>query len=237
MPFGLEALPLGVLGRGLETVLWISNWVAGLPGAQRVIPQVPLTSAIILAFGASILCLSVRQAKYAGCALLFSGFIMAQFGAFPDILIERTAANAAYRNYNGELVFANPHKGRFAAEKWLQANGEETEFKEAVKRAGWACEGRACRGEIKGKVIGYFMEGEGAAPSCDGLDIIIAAYPLRGACKSVPTRIDRFDVWRMGSHAIAINDKGPIITTARGLSGTRPWIVVPEPRQKASLSR
>ena len=237
MPLGLEAWPLAVLGKGLEMVIAISDGVAALPGAQRVIPQLPLTSAIVLALGASILCLSARQAKYAGCALLFSGLVMAQVSTFPDILIERTAANAAFRNSSGELVFANPHKGRFAAEKWLQANGEETEFKEAAKRAGWACEGRSCRSEIKGKVIGYFIEGEGAAPSCDGLDIIIAAYPLRGICKSVPTRIDRFDVWRMGSHAIAINDNSLRITTARGLSRNRPWVVVPEPRKKTSLTR
>jgi competence protein ComEC len=237
MPLGLEAWPLAVLGKGLEMVLYISDHVATLPGAQRVIPQLPLASAIVLALGASILCLSVRQAKYAGCALLFSGFIMAQFSAFPDILIERTGTNTAFRNSSGELVFASPHKGRFAAEKWLQANGEETEFKEAVTRAGWVCEGRSCRAEIKGKLVGYFMEGEGASPSCVGLDIVIAAYPLRGTCKSVATRIDRFDVWRMGSHAIAINGNLLHVTTARGLSGNRPWVVMPEPRKKTSLTR
>jgi competence protein ComEC len=237
MPLGLEAWPLAALGKGLEMVIAISDGVAALPGAQRVIPQLPLTSAIILAVGASILCLSNRQAKYAGGVLLLSGFIMAQFNSFPDVLIERTAANAAFRNSNGELVFANPHKGRFAAEKWLQANGEEIAFKEAAARAGWACEPRSCRTKVKGKVIGYFIEGGGAAPSCDGLDIIIAAYPLRGACKSVTIRIDRFDVWRMGSHAIAINGNLLQVTTARGLSGNRPWIVVPEPRKKASLTR
>jgi competence protein ComEC len=237
MPLGLEAWPLAVLGKGLEMVLYISDHVAALPGAQRVIPQLPLASAIILAVGASILCLSKRQAKYGGGVLLLSGFIMAQFSAFPDILIERMAANAAFRNSSGELVFANPHKGRFAAEKWLQANGEETEFKEAVTRAGWVCEGRSCRAEIKGKLVGYFMEGEGASPSCAGLDIVIAAYPLRGVCKSVTTRIDRFDVWRMGSHAIVINGNFLHVTTARGLSGNRPWVVVPEPRKKTSLTR
>ena len=237
MPLGLEAWPLAVLGKGLEMVLYISDHVAALPGAQRVIPQLPLASAIILAVGASILCLSKRQAKYGGGVLLLSGFIMVQFSAFPDILIERMAANAAFRNSSGELVFANPHKGRFAAEKWLQANGEETEFKEAVTRAGWVCEGRSCRAEIKGKLVGYFMEGEGASPSCVGLDIVIAAYPLRGTCKSVATRIDRFDVWRMGSHAIVINGNLLHVTTARGLSGNRPWVVVPEPRKKTSLAR
>jgi competence protein ComEC len=237
MPLGLEGWPLAVLGKGLEMVLNISDHVAALPGAQRVIPQVPLTSAIALALGASILCLAKRQAKFAGCALLIVGFALAQFNRFPDLLIERTAANMAFRNGSGELVFANSRRGRFAAEKWLQANGEELTFKEAAARSGWACEGRSCRSEIKGKVIGYFLDGEGIQPSCTGFDVIIAAYPLRGACKAVPMRIDRFDVWRMGSHAIAIEGSAVGLTTARGLSGNRPWVVVPEPRQKLNLAR
>ena len=237
MPLGLEGWPLAVLGKGLEMVLRISDHVAALPGAQRVIPQVPLASAIALAFGASILCLASRQAKYAGGALLSVGFVLAQFNGFPDLLIERTAANAAFRNGSGELVFASQHRGRFAAEKWLQANGEEIAFKQAAARTGWTCEARSCRSEIKGKVIGYFLDGEGVQPACMGLDIIIAAYPLRGACKSVPTRIDRFDVWRMGSHAIIIEGSTAAITTARGLSGNRPWVVVPEPRKKIALTR
>lgn len=86
-------------------------------------------------------------------------------------------------------------------------------------------------------MIGYFSDGEGGQPDCAGLDILIAAYPLRGACKSVPTRIDRFDVWRMGSHAIVIEGGMAAITTARGLSGNRPWVVVPEPRRKLVLTR
>ena len=237
MPLGLEAWPLAVLGKGLEMVLSISDRVAALPGAQRVIPQVPLASAIALALGASILCLASRQAKYAGGIVLIAGLVLAQFNGFPDLLIERTAANTAFRNGSGELVFASKHKGRFAAEKWLQANGEEIAFKQAAARAGWTCEARSCRSEIKGKTIGYFLDGEGVPPDCNGLDIIIAAYPLRGACKSVPTRIDRFDVWRMGSHAIAINGGATAITTARGLSGNRPWVVVPEPRKKLVLTR
>ncbi len=237
MPLGLEAWPLAALGKGLEMVLAISDTVATLPGAQRVIPQLPLASAIILAMGASVLCLSVRQAKYAGGALILSGLVMAQANSFPDILIERTAVNAAFRNSSGELVFANAHKGRFAAEKWLQANGEEIAFKDAAARAGWSCDGRSCRGEIKGKVIGYFMEGEGTAPSCAGLDIVIAAFPLRGACKSATTRIDRFDVWRMGSHAITIKGDTLLVATARDMRGNRPWVVVPEPRRKTALTR
>ena len=34
--------------------------------------------------------------------------LLAQFNGFPDLLIERTAANTAFRNGSGELVFAKP---------------------------------------------------------------------------------------------------------------------------------
>ena len=136
--------------------------MAELPGAQRVIPQVPLASAIILALGASILCLSTRQAKYAGCALLFSGLVMAQFNTFPDILIERTAANTAFRNDSGELVFATPTRAALPPKNGCKPMARKSPFKEAATRAGWTCEARSCRSEIKGKVVGYFMDGEGA---------------------------------------------------------------------------
>ena len=237
MPLGLEAWPLAILGQGLELVLTISDRVAQLPGAQRLIPQLPIASAITLAIGASIICLARGRAKYAGCGFLLGAFAMSQFGGLPDILVERTAANVAFLNGSNELVFANRRKGRFAAEKWLQANGEEVAFKEATLRQGWLCEGRICRATVKGKAIGYFMEGDGPQPSCEGLDIVIANYPLRGACKFVKMRIDRFDVWRHGAHAIIISDTGMLLETSASLSGNRPWVVVPEARKKQVVSR
>ena len=34
-----------------------------------------------------------------------------------------------------------------------------------------------------------------------------------------------------------IEDGTAVITTARGMSGNRPWVVVPEPRKKIVLAR
>jgi len=232
MPFGLEALPLIILGKGLELVLAISGYVAGLPGAQRIIPQLPIASAIGLATGATCLCLIRGKGRYAGAAFLIAAFGLAQFPDRPDIFVERTAANIAFRNEDGVLVFANSRKGRFAGEKWLQANGEEASFKEASARAGWTCTGRSCRTSVNGKSLAYFTQGEGPEPSCQGLDIVVANYPLRNACEGILNRIDRFDVWRNGAHALTIRNGEIVLGTARDMSGSRPWVVVPEPRNK-----
>lgn len=77
-----------------------------------------------------------------------------------------------------------------------------------------------------------FLSGDSASPEdCAGIDILIADFPLRGACRSVPTRIDRFDLWRSGAHAIRIAGTQIDVTNARSQQGQRPWVVVPEARK------
>ncbi len=74
------------------------------------------------------------------------------------------------------------------------------------------------------------MAGEGETLSCEGLDMVIASFPLRGACRNARLRIDRFDLWRQGAHAIQVEEGGMVMTTARGAQGLRPWVVEPRPR-------
>jgi competence protein ComEC len=86
---------------------------------------------------------------------------------------------------------------------------------------------------VKGQRILYLSDEKLAMTiPCAEADILIAAFPLRGRCRSVPLRIDRFSVWRSGAHALYIGDGGIRIETARGQQGVRPWTIVPEPRRK-----
>jgi competence protein ComEC len=79
----------------------------------------------------------------------------------------------------------------------------------------------------------YAHEGKqpGAVLSCD-TDILIADFPLRGRCRNVPVRIDRFDVWRHGAYALYINADSVGVETARGEQGRRPWTIRPTPRNR-----
>ena len=106
----------------------------------------------------------------------------------------------------------------------------ETSPAAAVKRPGWSCVADRCTALVLGKSLTYVRK-EGGTLDCTGIDILIASFPLRGACKSVPIRIDRFDLWRNGAHGLSINDTGAVgIVTARGEASERPWVVVPEAR-------
>ena len=234
MPFGLEQTPLLVMGKGLELVILISDWVASLPGANEVVARPPLPAVLLVAAGVMLLCLLAGTLRLAGLAVMAAGglFLLAA-SPLPDLFIEGTGQNVALRDAEGRLVPARPRRARFAVEKWLQANGEEEGLGAASKRAGWSCAEGRCEATVQGKQIVYLAGLEGRSIDCQGVDILVADFPLRGACRGVPLRIDRFDLWRFGAHAIYLGAGVPEVRTARGEQGRRPWVVVPEPRRPA----
>ncbi len=229
MPLGLEGLPLWLMGKGIEFIIAISDWVADLPSAAMVLPQQSPFSAMIMALGAVMLCLLRGPARLAGPLVIVVGLLGSR-ERMPDILIDRTAGTAAIADPAGMLVPLPGRKGHFEVSKWLQANGEEASPKEAAKRKAWECDETRCTAQVRGKTLAYVKK-EGGPLACEGVDILVANYPLRGACKEIPVRIDRFDVWKYGAHAIWLDDGSPIITTARGEAGDRPWVVIPERRK------
>jgi competence protein ComEC len=231
MPLGLEALPLKVMGLGLRLVVLISDGVAGLPGANVVAQQPSLMSAVALGLGAVCLCLMSGWIRLSGMAIIAAGLAMTLLPRTgPDILIERTGQNVVIRNADGLLVPALPRRARFSVEKWMQVNGEEESLGEAAKRPGWTCADNRCDAAVKGRHVTFVSKLEGKVINCDGIDILIADFPLRGACRSVGLRIDRFDLWRYGAHAVTIGPGGNTVETARGRQGNRPWVVTPRPR-------
>lgn len=232
MPFGLEAWPLRVMDWGLAMVQMISDGVVSLPGAQGLIPALPLVSALLLTLAAIALCLMRGLVRLAALPIAALAIMAMTFDRRPDIYVDQAAKNVAIRGLDDRLVPAEPRRGRFAVSQWLKHDGDSATPGEARQRAGWTCDDAICRAEVKGRRVLY-LKTETLAIPCAEADILIAAYPLRGKCASVSLRIDRFSVWRLGTHALYVGDDGAVrVETARGAQGERPWTIVPEPRRK-----
>ena len=238
MPLGLETLPLIVMAKGLELVIIISDGVAALPGANMVAARPPELAMVLMASGTVILCLLAGWVRLIGGVIVVTGLIVSLVAVEgPDILIERTAQNVAIRDAGGHLVTAWPKRARFTVEKWLQADGDEAKPAEAAARPGWSCAETRCIATVKGKKLVYMSRAEGKPVDCSGADIVIADFPLRSDCKAVTLRIDRFDLWRWGAHALRIGSAGITVETARSAQGARPWVVVPERRATPYVPR
>lgn len=233
MPLGLEAWPLRAMDWGLVWVQGVSDWVASLPKAQGMVPALPLPSAILLGLAAIVLCLT--RGSLRGAALLISvmSFVFMWLREVPDIHVEATAKTMAARGTEGDMVPVLARRGRFAVSQWLRQDGDEAQPAEAVRRPGWTCERDVCRATVEGRRVIYVGKEEPAmALPCAEADILVTGFPLRGRCRSVKLRIDRFSVWRKGAHALYIDGDAIRIETARDLQGERPWVIMPEPRRK-----
>ena len=164
--------------------------------------------------------------------ILALGLALARPEAGPDVLVEGKADNVALRMADDSLGFAISGRARFAAGKWLAAEGDEAELGEAAARGAWACTAGYCEGRVKGLRV-LFLRDEGLQdPPCQAGDLVIATFPLRKLCARARLRIDRFDVWREGAHALRIRADGWInVSTAQGERGDRPWVsrVLPRP--------
>jgi competence protein ComEC len=238
MPLGLEWLPLRIMAEGLELLTLISDRIAALPSADSVMARPSPAAMVLMAAGFMWLALCAGAARWAGLPVLAIGGALAlQPQAMPDLLIARAGENAALRNADGLLVPAQPRRARFSVEKWLAANGEEESPSQAARRPGWTCEDNRCRAVVKGRHVLYVSRSEGQPLDCAGAHILIADFPLRGACGGVPVRVDRFDLWRNGAHALYLDPGGVRIATARQAQGSRPWVVKPEARTRAFTPR
>jgi len=236
MPLGLEWLPLQVMGLGIDWVVRISDWVADLPGAGFLVSGMPMAAALLIAAGAIWLCLWHGRLRAGAAAMVLAGAALAPLGSRPDVLIERTGANVAVRNGDGLLVPVAHRRARFAVENWLQDDGDLASMAEAAARQGWTCaDDFACRMDLEGHRIAYLREGADTDLHCSGADIVISDFPLRGACRGVALRIDRFDVWRHGAHAIFIRGGVIRVTTAAEERGMRPWTTPPVARSTIRL--
>jgi competence protein ComEC len=238
MPLGLEWLPLRIMEEGLRLVVVISDGIAGLPGANAVMARPTASAMVLTASGFVWLALVAGPLRLAGLSLLTLGSVLAlQPPAMPDLLVARAGENVMLRTDDGLLVPAHARRARFSVGKWLAAGGEEASPAEAARRAGWDCRDDLCRATVKGRQVLYVSRREGQPLDCAGVHILIADFPLRGACASVPVRIDRFDLWRHGAHALHLGDEGVNMRTARQEQGDRPWVVKPEARARAFTPR
>lgn len=175
--------------------------------------------------------LMIGPIRWLGAAAFILGMALTMPVQRPDVIIERMGRNIALRNEAGELVPANPRRSQFAVERWLLADGDASTPAMAARRDGFTCKDNICMGLSKSKRIAYADKNAEGRLICPAADVLIAAFPLRGACKTIALRIDRFDVWREGSHALFIEGGRIRVETARQLRGNRPWVTKPQRRK------
>lgn len=182
-PVGLEALPLWAMEQGARWILFVAHWIAGLDGSVTAIPAPGPWVLPLLTLGALWLILWRGRVQLVGALPVLAAFALWLMADRPALLISGDGKLLGLEGPEGRALSA-AKGGGFAAENWLQNDGDLAEQGVAAGRPGF--EGpKGERWFVLGGLRGVQLSGKGAearlAEVCSGDVLVILAAPAEAA--------------------------------------------------------
>lgn len=226
MPLGLEFWPVKIMGWGIDAMLWIAHQTSSWPGASSLVPSPPAWGLGLVTLGGLWLLLWRGRWRMIGVGPIIAGLLAASVVRAPDILVDRDVGNVAVRS-DGRLAIVSGRRGRFAAEEWLERDGDASEIKDSARRGRsgvWQCQGKICTADLGRIRVAYAGKGISEAQACSAPpDILITA--INGPNCGRRLTIGPAQTQAQGAYAIWV-DEGTITTeSVRDEIGERPWTV------------
>ena len=237
MPLGLESLALVPLGWGVHLMLWVAKAVAAWPGAVLVLPALPLWGLLVMSAGGLWLALWRTPLRLAGIAAIALGLLSFAWLDAPDIIVDDTGQQIAVRAADGGLMLREVPQRKRDAASWLRQDGQSEALPwpdegEISADGRLSCDALGCLYRAKGRVVSIVDDADAIATECRHADLMISTEPARGTCRGKARRIDRFDLWRRGPHAIWLSPERIVIRTVAEQRGERPWSPPKRPRPR-----
>ena len=229
-PLGVGAPFLWLAARGIELMLAIGTWTAGLPGAVRTVASAPDFVLPIAFLGVLFCCLWRGPLRWLG--LPFAAAVMLWPRApTPDVWIGDGGTNAAWVEA-GEAIVARPGVRQFAVDVWSRRRGVTPVDR---PEEGWTCTRFSCAPAIPGAGPLALWWGR-RAPSAEQLEALCRSAPVVSVRAPVPVlpascegrlvldgvdfaRGGAVELWRDGS---AADNRWRAVWSAE-VRGDRPW--------------
>ena len=236
MPFGLDRVPLHIMGWGIDAILAVGHWVSHLPGAVSVVAAWPVSALIVVSAGGLWTALWRGNWRWLGIIPILAGVAMAYFNTPPDILIARDGVTIAMRGADGALHLISHPRDKYSATEWLKRDGDVRLPEGAIgaPTSLTRCDESGCiTHAANGTAIAALLRPDALREDCASTDIVISAVPTHGQCHGPKLVIDRFDIARNGAYAIWLG-KTMETQSTQGARGTRPWSEPPHWRHRLS---
>lgn len=127
MPFGLEWLPLKIVGFGLSLTNRLTVWVASLPHATGGAVSMPVWALVLISLGGLWLCLWRGSWRIWGTAAVVVGMLAMAAVDKPDIIVDRQGKTMAVLNRSNGKYFFLPGASRWNKQNWLSKYAAEEE--------------------------------------------------------------------------------------------------------------
>ena len=217
MPFGLETLPLHLLGQGIDVMLAVGRFVSGLPAAISLARAFPAAALGLMTLGGLWLAIWRRSWRWWGLVPVFAGLSWALLAPAPDILVAPDGRSIALRADDGRFYFPRPPKDSFAAARWLERDGDGRDPK-AVPAIG-RCDASGCVVKGPDGIIAMPLLPQALAEDCAQAAILISAVPVKN--RAGPKLVlDSIAIAKGGGYAITDGKAQSV----REWRGERPWV-------------
>ena len=222
MPLGLDVLVWPVVGRALNLILGLTEWVAGHPGAVMQVPQWSGAAWGLVMAGMLFLCLLKAPWRWAGAAVITGGVLLAPFSPRPVLMIAEDMANIGAMGADGQLRLEQRRGGRFTVDQWRQMYGITDERRDLET---FPCGEVVCPVPVKGLSVLYAEDLASAASACRRAQIVIwPVWDDHGLGDSCAARlITEETVGQSGPVSVFQRQGAPVFREGNPMRGDRPW--------------
>lgn len=236
-PLGLDFWPMSLMTQGIHIILNVAEVVSMLPGAATDIAPPSPWSLAGISLGGLWLCIWQSRIRAFGVVPIVIGVLFASYGNNPpDIIVDGRGRVVAVYDRLEQFHVSSKVKAKYAVDVWKRHSGNQNTVRlwdMSGQHTGHfsRCDVAACQFNIHGKTISVSLDESSLLEDCTKNDIIVALVPIRVPCTKPIAKVDWFDLWRYGTHAIYIRPEKIEIRTVNQARGNRPWVVQPPPKQ------
>ncbi len=234
-PLGFGWAGLLLMKPAISWILGVADWTAGLGGAVSHVPTPPAAMLPLFALGGVFLVLWQGRGRLAGLAPMAVALILWTQVERPPLLISSTGGLLGVLGPEGRAL-SKPQGEGFAAQSWLENDGDGVAQAEAADRPGLGFAGDDRTFRVAG-LTGRHLTGRGAsgrvADACAAADLVVVstnAAPPAGCLVLDPAILGT-----MGGAAVWPMPAGPVIVPTAGRA-SRPWTGASRPRSAFTRS-
>lgn len=224
-PLGLAGIGLWLMDLGLRWILWVAHLVSSQDGALSHVVAPGRWVLPLLVLGLLFVVLWQGRARVVGTVAVIGAFGLWALTDRPTLLVADNGGLIGQMGTQGRVLSRAKGSG-FVAGIWLENDGRPVAQEFAAARDGLTRDGRWVTARL-GHYRVIQATGKTALADlagCDGADVMIT-----NQVDDTPRPCLTFDLRRLrqsGSIAFDLDADGHLqITTARDVTGTRPWNV------------
>jgi competence protein ComEC len=221
MPFGFDGVFWRAMGWGIDWMIAVTQWVAGLPGAIGRMAAFGIGPLIAASVGIVLLGLLRTPLRWSGAAVLLVSVIWALAVPQPDILISGDGHNVGVRGRDGRLHLMRTAKDAFLLKEWLAADADDRQPGDSSLTEGVSCDDAGCVVQMAGGgFVALALKSEALTDDCERATLVVTARQAPPNCPS-PV-IDQDRLRRQGGLALHRTRAGFAIDAIRPKGIKRP---------------